>query len=269
MGSASSEVETALKNPLPAMNPPTVLDPTLPKRTRGSRRKQDSATSLSIDLLDTWSLLDLLPRLNELENSVFGPDFAGSPEELEAWAESGCWFCAAVSGQAVVGRRQIFSMLSVLVTTSDSRDRMMAGQSSESQLQPWAGDPLIDNPSIYFASVISASSEHLRLMYQSLSRDLQEFKSTWSAEFQSGFGIASGPAGLNHMARNGFRLLEGCNYRGHYPLMVIDAQSAASRFWQDLLSNKTASLSPRAREKANQWVLFPSKVASSESGTQN
>lgn len=222
---------------------------------RDLRARPNTIHSLVVEVLDTRSCLEMLPRLNEFENSVFGPDFAIAPEEMDAWADSGCWFCAAVTGQAVVGRRQVLSMLSVLVTTTGSRDRMLAGLVSESQLVPWAGDPL-HNPAIYLVSVISASSDHLRPLYQSLARDLREFKSTWGVEFDLGFGIASGPAGLSHMAGNGFRLLEGRHYRSHYPLMTIDADSAATRFWQELLSDQTFATRRRALEETARSTDF-------------
>lgn len=229
------------------------------RNARVPRRKPNNAHSLFVELLDTRECLDMLPRLNDFEDSVFGPDFAIAQQDMETWANSGCWFCAAMTGQAVVGRRQILSMLSVLITTTDSRDRLMAGLSSESQLEPWAGNPN-DHPSIYLVSVISAASDHLNPLYQSLSRDLDEFRSTWGAEFAFGFGIASGPAGLNHMTGNGFRLLEGRNYRGHYPLMSIDAGTAATRFWQELLSNETISMRRRALEEAAALADFSPAV---------
>jgi hypothetical protein len=236
-----------------------------PSRTRSARnlRRKPNNSSLFVELLDTRNCLEMLPRLNDFENAVFGPDFTVTLEEMDAWANSGCWFCAAMTGEAVVGRRQILSMLSVLVTTTESRDRLMAGRSSESQLEPWASNPN-DNPALYLVSVISAASEHLKPLYQSLAGDLLELKSTWGAEFDFGFGIASGPAGLDHMEGNGFRLLEGRNYRDHYPLMTIDAQSAATRFWQELLSNDTISMQRRALEQKAASLQFARAPVASE-----
>ena len=203
----------------------------------------------------------MLPQLDTFENAVFGPDFAIAPEDTEAWAESGCWFCATVTGQAVVGRRQILSMVSVLVTTIKSRDHLLAGNAAEGQLQAWANDSLNEDPALYLVSVISAAPTHLRLMYDSLSRDLREFKSTWRANFHSGFAIACGPAGFNHMARNGFRPFESRQYRGHYPLMVIDSQSAATRFWREVLSREPLALQRNSREQAIPFVRARAGIA--------
>lgn len=200
-------------------------------------RASAGSNSLTLETLDTWSCLDLLPQLTSFEDHVFGPDFTFPDKEMEAWANSGSWFCAAVTGQAVVGRRHIFSLLSVLITTGESRDRLLADEISESELQPWTFEPLAEKPALYLASVVSAASDHLAMMYESLACDLQQFKVTWETEFRGGFSIASGPAGLSHMTRNGFFLSESQSYRGQYPIMTIDRDSAATRFWQDLLSS--------------------------------
>ena len=147
-------------------------------------------------------------------------------------------------------------MLSVLVTTTEARDRLMSGQASEGDLEPWARNPHA-TPVIYLVSVISSASDHIRPLYESLARDLREFKETWDPDFAVGFGIACGPAGLHHMAGNGFRLLEGCSYQGHYPLMTIDSKGAVTKFWQELL-NHGASREPSGASISP--VLFPFKA---------
>lgn len=198
------------------------------------------SNSLVLELLDTSSCLVLLPQVTAFEDYVFGPDFAICSDEMKTWADSGSWFCAAVSGQAVVGRQQIFSLLSVLVTTAESRDRLMAGEIAESELQPWTHHPLNDQPVLYLASVASAASGHLAPMYESLARDLSIFTETWETEFGNGFSIASGPAGYSHMARNGFRAVDA-KYRGYYPMMIIDRGSAATPFWQRCLCSQSTA----------------------------
>ncbi len=222
-------------------------------RQNGLLRRPCRATagfnSLTLEVLDTWNCLDLLPQLTSLEDNVFGPDFTFPEKDMQAWANSGSWFCAAVTGQAVVGRRQIFSLLSVLVTTGESRDRLLAGEISECELQPWTFEPLAKKPALYLASVVSAASDHLAMLYDGLACDLEQFKVTWETEFSSGFSIASGPAGLSHMARNGFVQSQSESYLGQYPMMTIDCNSAATRFWQDLLcpdSLETASAGSNA-----------------------
>ena len=198
-------------------------------------RPAPDGNSLAVEVLDTWRCLELAPKLGEFEDSVFGPDFAMPNDAMDRWAKSGSLFYAAITGQAVVGRLQIFSLLSVLVTTSQCRDELLAGELLESELDPWTAETSGSAPALYLASVISASSEHLALMYDSVGRELQEFKTAHGAHFQGGCGIASGPAGYSHLFRNGFRSIEGQSYLGHYPLMSIDAESAATPFWQQLL----------------------------------
>lgn len=236
----------------------------MPRRSAvASQRTQNENNSLAVELLDTRRCLQLLPQLEGFENSVFGPDFAIPSDEMRAWAKSGSWFCAAVTGQAVVGRQQIFSILSILVTTIESRDLLVSGQISEGQLRPWTNHPLNEKPALYLASVISAASDHLGLLYKSMARDLQESKATREIEFQSGFSIASGPAGFSHMARHGFRPFQSQNYRGHYPIMTIDANSATTPFWQDLLNSKTNTLQRSIYQEPKALAPYPAVAIAS------
>ena len=193
--------------------------------------------SLALEVLGTARCLQLRPQIEAFESHVFGPDFAVGNAEMDNWTKSGSWCCAAVVGQAVVGRQQVFSILSLLVTTAASRDALLAGEISEAELQPWTQSPPSEKPVLYLASVISAAREHLASLYESLASDLLQFRDAWDADFASGFSIASGPAGLSHMARNGFRVIDGPQYRDRYPIMLIDRQSAETEFWQDVFSD--------------------------------
>lgn len=216
------------------MRAPHNVIPAINDAASQAHRSVFDGNSLALELLDTSDCIAFLSQVTAFEDFIFGPDFAICNDEMKCWAESGSWFCAAVSGQAVVGRQQIFSLLSVLVTTTESRDRLIAGKITESELQPWTHHPLNDQPALYLASVASAASGHLAPMYESLAHDLSNFSATWETDFSSGFSIASGPAGFSHMARNGFRALDA-KYRGHYPMMLIDGSSAATPFWRRLL----------------------------------
>jgi hypothetical protein len=226
-----------------------------------SDRSASESNALAVELLDTRGCFELLPQLGAFEDFVFGPDFAITPEVMRIWAESGSWFCAAVTGQAVVGRHQIFSLLSIFVTTTESRDLLLAGRQAEGDLQPWTSTLQTEKPSLYLASIISAASDHLRLMYESIGRELDEFSTTRSTDFHSGFSIASGPAGFSHMSRNGFRAVEGQKYLGHYPMMTIDAESAATEFWQSLLNNGSAE--DGSNPAPHKIALFPAVALAS------
>lgn len=209
------------------------------RRTKPSAaRSAPLSNSLALEVLDTSRCLQMRPQLESFESNVFGPDFAVGPAEMKNWADSGSWCCAAVIGQAVVGRQQVFSMLSILVTTAASRDCLLAGEISEAELQPWTHSPLSGKPVVYLASVISAAPEHLANLYESVACDLRQFRDDWKTDFASGFSIASGPTGLSHMARNGFQIVDGIQYRDRYPMMLIDARSAETEFWHGLLSTE-------------------------------
>ena len=195
--------------------------------------------TLSIELLDNRCCRELIPQLNDFENMVFGPDFSCECAHIQPWVDSGCLLYSAVTGEAVAGQRRILSVLSVFITTSRDRDRMLRGEIRDFDLEPWTAGPPSAQPTIYLSSVVSAAPHHLSAMYDSLLRDTVEFRDAHRIAFHSGFAIATGAAGSRHMARSGFRLLEGCKYRGSYDLMVIDARSAAAAFWCGLLNSET------------------------------
>jgi hypothetical protein len=198
--------------------------------------------TLATELLDNRRCRELLPQLNDFENQVFGPDFACPTESLRPWFDSGCLFYAAMHGEAVAGRSRILSVLSVFITTGVARDRMLLGEISDYELTPWIPGVSQEQPTIYLSSVVSTAPQHLAAMYESLLRDVVQFQRTHALTFHGGFSIACGVAGLRHMARSGFRLLEEYKYRGAYELMVIDATTAASPFWTNLLSDQTTFL---------------------------
>src|SRR5437588_9488750 len=96
---------------------------------------------LSTELLDSGQCQPLSGRLNDFENAVFGPDFACDYEQIKPWVESGCLFYAAVRGEAVEGRQNILSAVSIFITTSYSRDLLLAGRILECELKPWTSAP--------------------------------------------------------------------------------------------------------------------------------
>ena len=198
--------------------------------------------TLATELLDNRRCQGCLPQLNDFENQIFGPDFACTNECLQPWIDSGCLFYAAMQGEAVAGRPRILSVLSVFITTGVARDRMLLGEIHDYELTPWAGRISTEQPTIYLSSVVSAAPHHLAAMYESLLRDVVEFQRANALSFHGGFAIATGTAGLRHMARSGFRLLDGYKYRRAYELMVIDAVTAAVPFWTNLLCDQTAFL---------------------------
>lgn len=210
--------------------------------------------TLSTELLDSHACRELLVPLNDFENAVFGPDFGCQSAQIQHWIDSGCLLYSAVCGEAVAGQRRILSVLSIFFTTVAERDRLMSGEAADYEMAPWQpGDNA--EPSIYISSVISAAPHHLLAMYESLLRDGRAFRDAHGLDCRTAFGIAAGPAGSRHMSRSGFRLVEGHKYRGIYDLMVMDAASAATSFWQGLFGQTPAppgrapgSLQPRPQD---------------------
>ena len=190
---------------------------------------------VSFALLNTQDCVTHAAQLCEFENDVFGPKFACSNAAMDCWTESGCEFCAAVSGEAVTGRLRIFGSASVLVTSAASRDRLVRGELTDSELPPWSRDTERDEPVLYLASIISSHSAHVAAMYRCLATDVEAFLRRERLVARSGFAIASGPAGLQHLTRSGFASVPGKKYFGNYELMTIDRAGARTEFWQRVL----------------------------------
>jgi len=205
---------------------------------------------LATQLVDNAGCRELVVPLNDWENLIFGPDFTCNTEQIQPWVHSGCLFYSAVTGEAVAGHRRILSALSVFITTAAARDRMLLGEIADFEMEPWTPQEG-GQPSLYLSSVVSVAPHHLTAMYGSLVRDVVQFRDAHGLTFHSGFAIATGAAGRHHMAKNGFRLLEGFKYRDSYDLMVIDAYTARTPFWTELLHDDTTFLS---RASANQAV---------------
>lgn len=205
---------------------------------------QPGLDTLATELLDNQQCREWLPQLNDFENGVFGPDFACTNGQLQHWVDSGCLFYSAVTGEAVAGHRRILSVLSVFITGGVARDRMLLGEIQDYELMPWcaANQKAGDQPTIYLSSVISAAPHHLGAMYESLLRDVNAYRDKHCLTFHGGFAIATGVAGLRHMSRSGFRLLDLAKYNGKYELMVIDSGTAISPFWSGLLHDQTVFL---------------------------
>ena len=200
------------------------------------------AMPLSMEVLDSRQSGELCVSLNDFENAVFGPDFACDLAQIKPWIDSGCLMYSAVCGEAVPGRQNILAVVSVLITTSRSRDRMIAGRIPEYELTPWTAGPRSAQPSIYFSSVVSGSPHHLSAMYASLLVDVERFRIAHGICFHAGFAIASGAAGYQHMNKSGFRLLAGHKYHQKYDLMVINQCTAKTPFWRGLLRDETVFL---------------------------
>ncbi len=211
-------------------------------RTGAAEAAQGEFEMLSTELLDNRRCQSIVGDLNDFENEVFGPDFACDRHHLQTWADSGCLLYAAVTGEAVAGRRRVLSALSVFVTTAAARDRMLLGHIPDFEMAAWTATDRKEQPTLYLSSVISVAPRHLAGMYQSLLRDLVQFRESHGLVFHGGFAVAAAPAGRRHMAKCGFRVLDGHRYRETYDLMVIDARTATSPFWATLLNDGTIFL---------------------------
>jgi hypothetical protein len=190
---------------------------------------------LSVGLRNSRQCRLLAGPICEFENLVFGPDFACDPESIQSWFDSGCLFCAAVCGEAVAGREHLLSIISALLTSEASRDRMLRGEITDEELTPWSQCSDGSRPVVYFASVISDNPGHLSTMYDSLGDDLLACLVEQNLETHSAFSVASGEAGFRHMARNGFAPASAAPYLGRYQLMTLDYATARTPFWRRVL----------------------------------
>jgi hypothetical protein len=172
-----------------------------------------------------------------------------------------------VCGEAVAGRRRILSLVSVFITTSVERDRLLTGQIADYELTPWTKGLSSIQPTLYFSSVVSDAPHHLTAMYESLLQDVRDFRDSHGLSFHGGFAVASGAGGFRHMAKSGFRLLEGYKYRQKYDLMVIDAYTAANKFWRGLLNSETTFLRRVDPAKGVDAANLPSALESPFGGS--
>ena len=190
---------------------------------------------LAIGLRDTRHSRELAAPICEFENAVFGPDFACAPASIRSWFDSGCLFSAAICGEAVAGRERVLSVITALLTSETSRDRLFRAEITDGDLTPWSQCAAGSRPAIYFASVISDNPGHLARMYESLGHDIGFFLAQEHLEPQTAFAVASGEAGFRHMSRNGFQPADARPYLGRYQVMTLDFASARTPFWQRLL----------------------------------
>jgi len=220
--------------------------------------------TFATELHDSRGCRELIPQLNDFENLVFGPDFACDCVQIQPWIDSGCLLYAAVTGEAAAGQRRILSALSIFVTTSAARDRMLLGEIADYEMTPWTSGRSPGQPTLYLSSVASSAPYHLPAMYESLLGDIQDFQRSNGVAFHDGFAIATGTAGGRHMTKSGFRLLDGYRYRRSYQLMVIDARTAATPFWRVLLGAERTLL---PHERAANAARSPQRLvaASTES----
>jgi len=205
--------------------------------------------TLNTELLANQACQQYLRQLNDFENEVFGPDFACDWRQIQPWIDSGCLFYSAIFGEAVAGQRRILSLASIFITSSLERDRLLLGQIADYELAPWNNEDRSAQSTIYFSAVVSDAPHHLTAMYECLLDDARAFRDARAISFHGAFGIATGPAGLRHMTRSGFRLLTGHRYRSKYDLMVIDAETASTGFWRGLLTSETLFLRRADAEK--------------------
>jgi hypothetical protein len=196
-------------------------------------------------LLSTSACAAWLPRLAAFENACFGSDFAWSMEQNYRWAASGRAFQAAIiSGSP---ENKISASMSVLLTSRESCQRLIAGEITESELLPWNPGRRYDYPCLYFATVISSVTEELPLLYSSLGTDVGEYLDAAGLKVTLGIAISSGVAGKQHLERNGFRALNA-KYLDNYEFLCITAQQARTPFWRRVLTNAAGSVEALVHE---------------------
>ncbi len=187
------------------------------------------------ELLNTTACLRMRDKVLELEDAVFGPDFAWHSECMATWARSGCIFYAAIlEVSKATNQIKIPALLSVLLAEAKACEALIRGEILESELRPWAG-PSSGAPVVYLASVASERREYIPRIYAGLLADLQAYLRPSQVRCETGLSIASSPAGLVHLTRNGFYPVREEKYLLKYPVLRVDAASARTLFWRQVL----------------------------------
>jgi hypothetical protein len=187
------------------------------------------------ELLVTADCLRISSEITARENDYFGSDFEWSVESTDKWLRSGAMFDAAVSRTAPDGSRRLLGLASVLITGRESYERLLKGEIREQELLPWFMEGPEPTPMLYFATILSDRPEYLAPLYQNLLLDVEAYLQANQLSIHSGFSIAAGPAGFQHLSKNGFVPTGGWHYLHRYHFMRIDAHSAKTDFWRRLL----------------------------------
>lgn len=158
-----------------------------------------------------------LGQLNEIENKLYGPDFACEVSDLAHWTASPLFFYEVV-GREIGGGVSVDALGSLLVVDRYQVDLLREGSIREAELAPWQ-DGKGRAPYIYFSSLYSRiPGGGKRVMMQLVSR----LASVGAGVAARGIvGISSSLGGQRFLRRSGFAQ-EGQSYLGKYAFASID-----------------------------------------------
>jgi hypothetical protein len=182
------------------------------------------------------ALQPFIRRIHAFENAVFGTDFACQFHSVEHWYSSRDYVSAAVIDSSVCNDLIIRAVASILITSDHDQRQLLDGVLLDSQLKPWT--PGIGNPSLYLASIIADTPENLHAVYGTVKAGVEERLREIKSQPQEGFAIAAGVSGLQHLTKVGF-VPSHHLYRGTYPVMTINAETARAPFWKELLTHES------------------------------
>lgn len=194
------------------------------------------ASEVCTKLLGTVECLRIGARLSAWENEFFGPDFRWTLDCAETWLRSGSMFCAAICEAGPEGQGDILGIVSLMITGTQSCERLLKGEIFESELKQWFLESRGSSPIFYFASVASKSAGYLPALYRRLFMDVERYVKAMHMRVHTGLAIASSSAGLAHLKRNGFVPAEGMKYLQKYDFLSIDSFTAQTEFWSRLLA---------------------------------
>ena len=194
-------------------------------------RRQGAVT----EYLRTAACVKLTAQITDFENNFFGPDFKWTLESMDRWLHSRSLFYAAACDHGEAGERQIRALASVLITGARSCGRLLNGEIAEYELAPWFLESDA-TPIFYFSSVMSDARDHLRPVYGNLLLDVREYLAEKNLKVYRGISVASGAIGYQHLTKNGFLPVEGPKYLGKYRFMSINAKTAKTEFWFQVLT---------------------------------
>lgn len=179
--------------------------------------------------------------LHAFEGAQFGNDFNCESQNFEHWFNAEAYFCAAAF---LPDNNEILSLIAMLFVTEASALELLNGKIAEQELIPHS-DATNSPPVVYYSAMVAKSAMSSVLLYKSILRDINAYKSKIKIAPSWGFSIALTEKAIQHLGNSGFYPIEA-NFLNKYHILKIDSQSAQAKIWTAIF-NQPAPLSATGR----------------------